>query len=143
VTNPKARAYAQTVVTPEELRRAAGHPLVTVGAHSVTHRNLAALDDADARRELEQPKAELERLLGSEVSLFSFPHGRFDARLVGIARAAGYRRVFTVEPTGAFRDPGEFVTGRVAVEPGDWPIEFWLKVRGAYRWRAGSWRGHV
>ena len=30
----------------------------------------------------------------------------------------------------------EFVVGRVATDPGDWPIEFRLKLMGAYRWIA-------
>src|SRR5207245_1160814 len=66
--------------------------------------------------------------------LFSFPHGSFNAKLVEWCREAGYERVFTILPTLAFSDPREFVTGRVSVEPTDWPLEFRLKLLGAYRW---------
>jgi len=136
VKNPCARAYRQRLLTPDELQMIATHPLVTFGAHSATHPDFLTLDEDRARRELQVPKAELERILGREVAVFSFPHGRCDTGLVDMARAAGYRRVFTISPSWAFRTPGEFVTGRIAVEPADWPAEFWLKVRGAYRWQS-------
>jgi peptidoglycan/xylan/chitin deacetylase (PgdA/CDA1 family) len=131
-----ARSYAQTVLTTDQLRRLGDTPSVTIGAHSITHPDFLQLDDGQACRELEQSKIELEQLLGREVSLFSFPYGRYSARVVEQARAAGYQRVFTISPTWAFETADEFVTGRVAVEPGDWPLELWLKVRGAYRWQA-------
>jgi hypothetical protein len=67
--------------------------------------------------------------------LFSFPHGAHSAALVDQARQVGYRRVFTIEPlpVDANRDP--FTVGRVAADPDDWPVEFRLKIAGAYRWR--------
>jgi len=135
VQDPRARAFAQTVLTPDQLRRLGDNPWVTIGAHSISHPDLLALDEAGARREMEESKFELERVLGREVGLFSFPHGRCSPRLVQLARAVGYRRVFTISPSWAYRTAGEFVTGRVAAGPGDWPIEFRLKIAGAYRWR--------
>jgi hypothetical protein len=33
-----------------------------------------------------------------------------------------------------YRCPGEFVLGRISVEPTDWALEFRLKLLGAYRW---------
>ena len=141
VRNPQASSYRQTVLTPEQLQHVSWNPWVTIGAHAVSHPNFLTLDEGRARLELERSKAELERITGREVRLFSFPHGRCNPRLVEMARAAGYQRVFTISPDWAFTEPGEFVTGRVAVEPGDWPIEFWLKSMGAYRWQAAVTRG--
>ncbi|TIU81348.1 MAG: polysaccharide deacetylase, partial [Mesorhizobium sp.] len=37
----------------DEIRAMAGHPLVTIGAHTVNHRNLKRLPEADARHEVE------------------------------------------------------------------------------------------
>jgi peptidoglycan/xylan/chitin deacetylase (PgdA/CDA1 family) len=130
------RSYLQTVVTTDQLRRLGDTPSVTIGAHSVTHPDFLTLDDGHASRELEQSKIELEQLLGRDVTLFSFPYGRCEAHLVEKAKAVGYQRVFTISPSWAFETADEFVTGRVAVEPSDWRIEFWLKVRGAYRWQS-------
>jgi len=134
VRNPIARAYGERVLTPDQLRRLGENPLVTIGAHSVSHPDFLKLDEAQASRELKDSKVELERILGREICLFSFPHGRSNEGLSELARAAGYRRVFTVSPVLAFHTSGEFVTGRVAADPNDWPIEFRLKIAGAYRW---------
>ena len=49
-------------------------------------------------------------------------------RLVRECREAGYERVFTIAPSLGLREPDEFETGRVAVDPTDWPIEFRLKL---------------
>jgi hypothetical protein len=51
-----------------------------------------------------------------------------------LCREAGYERIFTTLPVFAFAEPGEFVVGRVRVDPTDWPLEFRLKLAGAYRW---------
>lgn len=107
---------------------------VTVGSHTLHHPKLTEMDGDDARRELSESRAWLRRMLNREVGLFSFPYGIHSPRLVQRCRDAGYRRVFTITPALAFSGPNEFVTGRVSVEPTDWPLEFRLKLLGAYRW---------
>ncbi len=73
-------------------------------------------------------------MLGREFTLFAFPYGAFNERLINICKEAGYKRIFTTLPYPAELGPGEFVSGRVTVDPTDWPIEFYLKLSGAYRW---------
>ena len=108
--------------------------LVTVGSHTVTHPDLPCLNEEDARREISESRATLERILNKEIKLFSFPYGAFNTKLVEWCREAGYERVFNILPTLALSDPREFVSGRVSVEPTDWSLEFRLKLLGAYRW---------
>jgi peptidoglycan/xylan/chitin deacetylase (PgdA/CDA1 family) len=108
--------------------------LITIGSHTSTHPLLPAITEEDALRELIESRAELEKMLDREIPLFSFPFGGFNERLIALCRQAGYRRVFTTLPYFAFTDPDEFVVGRVRVDPTDWPLEFRLKVAGAYRW---------
>jgi peptidoglycan/xylan/chitin deacetylase (PgdA/CDA1 family) len=129
-------ARHQRVLSAEQLMRLKDHRLLAIGSHSISHPNFLKLDPAQARRELEQSKAELETLLGRKVGLFSFPHGACDSQTIGLARAAGYDRVFTINPCNAFTGPDSFVLGRVLVDPSDWPLEFRLKILGAYRWLA-------
>ncbi len=108
--------------------------LVTVGSHTLTHPWLPTSTEEDARAEIAESRARLTQLLGSETKLFSFPYGAFNDRLIRMCRDAGYKRVFTSLPDLAFTDAGEFVTGRLKAEPTDWPLEFRLKLLGAYRW---------
>jgi peptidoglycan/xylan/chitin deacetylase (PgdA/CDA1 family) len=108
--------------------------LVTIGSHTMSHPMLPSISRQHARLEIVQSRARLEEMLDRRVSLFSFPFGGFNEQLVDYCREAGYQRVFTTLPTFAFADPEEFVVGRVRVDPTDWPLEFRLKLAGAYRW---------
>jgi peptidoglycan/xylan/chitin deacetylase (PgdA/CDA1 family) len=134
IKNQGAPAKNETVVTAEELRILKTMDLLTIGSHSVNHPNLVELEPARTRVELADSKSELEKILGAEVDLFSFPHGAHNDRIIREAKSAGYRRVFTVSPQCAFSQAREFVTGRVLADPSDWRLEFGLKVLGAYRW---------
>jgi len=124
------------VMSPEELRSLCGDPLVLIGSHTVRHANLLETAAENAVRELAQSKAELESILARPVRLFSYPFGARSPALDRQAQLAGYRRVFTSEPSLAFQAPDEWVTGRISVDPSDWMLEFRLKVLGAYRWSA-------
>jgi peptidoglycan/xylan/chitin deacetylase (PgdA/CDA1 family) len=109
--------------------------LVSIGSHTVSHPFLPSLTEQQAFRELVDSKATLEKILQREITTFSFPFGGFSPALVENARRAGYRRVFTTLPEFAFAtDSDPFLVGRVRVDPTDWPIEFRLKLAGAYRW---------
>ena len=121
----------ERVMTAEELLGAAG-PLVTFGSHTVTHRRLGELPDDEALKELADSKAELERILGTPVEAVAFPHGSYTRRTLELARAAGYKRAYSIEP-GVSRLKGEeFVRPRVWADLDGWRTAHWLKARGAY-----------
>jgi peptidoglycan/xylan/chitin deacetylase (PgdA/CDA1 family) len=109
-------------------------PLIAVGSHCRTHRNLLSLEEGEALREIVESKTELESLLGSGVGSISFPFGAYEDRHVEFAIEAGYEACFGISPE-PFRGDGR-VIGRVRVDPADWPLEFYLKMTGAYRWMA-------
>ncbi len=129
----------ERVMTEDDLRELA-HAGIRIGSHSMTHADLTRLAPALAFGELRDSKAELERITGSEVALFAFPHGFYHAALLAAAREAGYQRVFTLDPQTAFWSPDEFVTGRIEVGPRLALCEFRLMVLGAYRWLSGYYR---
>ena len=106
--------------------------LVRFGAHTLTHPVLTSLDEQAARREIVESRSRLQELVGREISLFSFPYGAFDNRLICLCREAGYERVFTTIPA-PIRGP-EFVVGRTPAAATDSKLEFHLKLAGAYRW---------
>jgi peptidoglycan/xylan/chitin deacetylase (PgdA/CDA1 family) len=142
ITDPSSPSRKETVLSAEELKGLNGTNLLTIGSHSVNHPNFLKSEPAQARAELVESKSTLEQILGSEVVLFSFPHGAHNEPLLQQAKEAGYRRVFTIEPTPAFRRTNEFAVGRTLVDPSDWSPEFRLKLLGAYRWLApvSAWK---
>jgi peptidoglycan/xylan/chitin deacetylase (PgdA/CDA1 family) len=83
-----------------ELREiaAAGH---VVGAHGHTHRMLAALPAAEARKDIRTSKQLLEDLLGEEVAHFSYPYGmrrHFTESLRAFCRDIGFRTIANAIP---------------------------------------------
>lgn len=54
---------------------------VEIGAHSVGHRDLTTLGDADLERELAHCREVLETHSGRPVPHFAYPFGRYDARV--------------------------------------------------------------
>jgi peptidoglycan/xylan/chitin deacetylase (PgdA/CDA1 family) len=144
LTDSQDSAQHEKVMSVDQLK---GLPpdLVLVGSHTMTHPALPALNENDAKRELSESRAKLEKILNKEIRLFSFPYGAVNTNLIEWCRETGYERVFSTLPTLAFSDPREFVTGRVSVEPTDWPLEFKLKVLGAYRWLsvAFAWKRKI
>jgi hypothetical protein len=84
-----------------EVRALAASPLVTIGAHGVTHTPLAVLDEAEQRREIIESRRELEELAGREVAVFSYPFGgkgQYDGTTRRLCREAGFRRAVTTFP---------------------------------------------
>jgi peptidoglycan-N-acetylglucosamine deacetylase len=61
-----------------------------VGGHGVSHCTLQGLSDADLIREVGDCKGRLEEMLGGTVSMFCYPNGRYDSRVLRQVKTAGY-----------------------------------------------------
>ena len=105
-----------------------------VGSHSLDHVRLPELPDDELRRQLVESRARLEHVTGGPVKLLSPPYGACDARVLALAREAGYTRVFTIRPEPAHLGSGRVDCGRCLVSPDDWRLEFRLKALGGYSW---------
>lgn len=128
----------EPIVTAEQLRKLPSDQ-VQVGSHTLTHPKLTELSEEQSRIELAGSRAMLEQVTGSEVKLFSFPYGSVNANSIAWCRDEGYERVFITHPRPELSRSNGFVVGRVKADPNDWPLEFHLKLHGAYRWR-NRWR---
>lgn len=83
----------------EETRELRRSGLIAFGSHSVTHRILTTITDADVEEEL---RRSLKRIVDeglTEVGSvpFCYPNGGFDGRIARMAREAGYRLAVTTE----------------------------------------------
>jgi len=107
---------------------------VQVGSHTMNHPLLSKMTGAALNQELAGSRVKLEQITGRPVTSLSFPYGGFNEEVVAACREAGYTRVFSALPVYAFSERAEFVSGRAGTAPTDWPIEFRLKLAGAYRW---------
>jgi GT2 family glycosyltransferase/peptidoglycan/xylan/chitin deacetylase (PgdA/CDA1 family) len=122
------------IVATAEVLRALTSDLVRLGAHSLTHPHLSRISPQDACREITGCRERMRDIFGTDVRIFAFPYGDHDAASVDLCRKAGYTRVFTNTPSPIDPATDVFVWGRVAVDPSDGPLEFYLKMSGAYFW---------
>lgn len=125
---------SETIMTADQLR-SLPPGLVTVGSHTATHRDLAAISPAEQAEELGESKGQLEAMLERPVTQLSVPYGSYRQETIREATRVGYETILTCAPE-VIRPAHEAVTfGRFKVTPDDWMIEFRLAALGAYRWR--------
>jgi peptidoglycan/xylan/chitin deacetylase (PgdA/CDA1 family) len=82
----------------DEARQLAQHPLVTIGAHTVSHPTLASLDQEQARREMAESRARIETELKRPVAHFAYPYGgqgNATEREFSLAKELGYETAVT------------------------------------------------
>jgi peptidoglycan/xylan/chitin deacetylase (PgdA/CDA1 family) len=97
----------------DELKPFAADPLVTVGAHTITHCNLAAQSEAGAAAELTVSRARIEEALQRAVVHLAYPYGdraAASAREFALARANGYKTAVTTRPGMVFPENAGHLT---------------------------------
>ncbi len=95
-----------------------------IGAHTVSHADLTALDPAQARAEMADSLRELERRLAIEVVSFSYPSGSYTPELALLARDAGFTSAVTTEARDSlerlYELPRRRVLGGETIEGFEW-----------------------
>lgn len=120
---------AKLYLSPEDLKRLAQSPRVTIGSHTMTHPNLLRLSDKEIIRELSESKELLEEITGSPVLHLSYPNGLGDERIADLARKCGYRSACATG-SGTFDDL--FMLPRTNIGHGSY-YEFAVKVSGFWK----------
>jgi peptidoglycan/xylan/chitin deacetylase (PgdA/CDA1 family) len=97
----------------EELKAFAADPLVTIGAHTITHSNLAKQNEETALRELKTSRADIETVIGRKVEHFAYPFGDKGAcgpREFALARTAGFKTAVTTRPGMTYAESANHLT---------------------------------
>ena len=97
----------------DELKPFADEPLVGIGAHTVTHCNVAQQSDEMATQEMALSRARIEEALQRPALHFAYPYGdRLAAgpRDFGLARQAGFKTAVTTRPGMVFAESAEYQT---------------------------------
>jgi peptidoglycan/xylan/chitin deacetylase (PgdA/CDA1 family) len=110
--------------------------LFRIASHTCSHSPLPRLPAESLDAELRDSRSQLEALCPGPVTSLSFPYGEYDNSVLERCASTGYQFVFANVPVWSRFSCGGILRGRVPVEPEDWPIEFWLKLRGGYDWLA-------
>jgi len=97
-------------MTWDELRTFADDPLVTIGAHTISHCNLAKQTQETASHEMTDSRARIENVLQRRVLHFAYPYGdriSAGAREFALARSAGFKTAVTTRPGMIFSESAE------------------------------------
>jgi peptidoglycan/xylan/chitin deacetylase (PgdA/CDA1 family) len=130
----EAHPYANEIVmTEKQLKTLPGY-LITLGSHSVSHINLTQTDVQMAKEEIFESKQTLEQIIKKEVAFFAAPFATINEMFLPLFKEAKYQRVFLNIPTFPSTKTDMYLLGRTSIEPTDWPIEYHLKLKGAYQW---------
>jgi peptidoglycan/xylan/chitin deacetylase (PgdA/CDA1 family) len=97
-----------------------------VGSHTCSHPHLTELEDPVLEDELRRSKAVCEEHLGRACESIAYPYGEHDARVVEMARRAGYRTAGTLPSRMDAGDPLRWP--RVGIYYGDDPRRFQAKI---------------
>jgi peptidoglycan/xylan/chitin deacetylase (PgdA/CDA1 family) len=134
-TTRKNSGYGGKVASWSDLKRLESS-LVRFGSHTASHCHLPDVDQDEARLEIAGSRSMLETALATRVNSISLPHGEYHDWCLKECRKAGYQFAFSNIPVMKRFSRGGFLRGRVPVDPTDWKLEFWLKLRGGYNWLA-------
>ena len=97
----------------DELKPFAGDPLVSIGAHTITHCNLARQTEAIASHEMAISRARIESALQRPVVHLAYPYGdkvAAGAREFALAQAAGFKTAVTTRPGMIFPESADHLT---------------------------------
>ncbi len=97
----------------DELKPFAAEPLVSIGAHTITHCNLAHELSEIASEEIATSRTRIEDALQRPVLHFAYPYGDKAAagkREFALTRAAGFRSAVTTRPGMIFPGSAEYPT---------------------------------
>ena len=94
------------VATEADIAAAVARGAITLGAHSWSHPNLARIDEAKLRHELDAPMPWLRERFGSAaLSWLAYPYGSSSAAVRAAAARAGYEGALAI--SGGWHRPGE------------------------------------
>jgi peptidoglycan/xylan/chitin deacetylase (PgdA/CDA1 family) len=97
----------------DELKPFAAEPLVGIGAHTITHCNLAQQSDEIASQEMATSRAQIESAIQRPALHFAYPYcDRLAAgpREFALAKAAGFKTAVTTRPGMVFPENAEYPT---------------------------------
>lgn len=118
----------------QELKEMQDSGLISIGSHCLGPEPLVNIDSLpQLEKEIFDSKVRLEEGLGEEVSLFSYPEGRFNDKIKDLVIKAGYRLAVATSPGKKFANKDLFALKRLRISSTSNNLfVFWFETSGIY-----------
>lgn len=118
----------------EEIKAMQASGLINIGSHCFGPEPLVNLkDDALVKEEIFASKKILEEKLGSSIEFFSYPEGRFNAKIRQLVIDAGYRLAVSTRPPKGYPSDDLFALKRLRISQNSRNMfVFWFETTGYY-----------
>jgi peptidoglycan/xylan/chitin deacetylase (PgdA/CDA1 family) len=89
---------------------------VDFGAHTLHHFKLTEVSHSEAEYQVVESKYYLEDILGKRIQSFSYPHGKYDDRIIEIVKNVGFKNAVTcnsailLKNSSRFEIPRKYIT---------------------------------
>ncbi|MDO6596414.1 polysaccharide deacetylase family protein [Oceanihabitans sp. 2_MG-2023] len=105
------------LMSPDQIKEIADHPLFTIGSHAETHASLINISVATAKEEILQSKKSLENICQQPIEEFAFPFGYYTEELAKYCLEVGYKKVLLVDYNIKSHAENEALKNRFVMNP--------------------------
>jgi peptidoglycan/xylan/chitin deacetylase (PgdA/CDA1 family) len=121
-------SYLSNFLNEEQIRTMQESKLIEFGSHTLSHVNLATINEDVLEKEIYESKKEVEKLINKECESFAYPYGKFDDKIIKVVKEAGYKNA-TVVKRGLFeKNDDPFTIKRLGILGSESFIDFLLKI---------------
>jgi peptidoglycan/xylan/chitin deacetylase (PgdA/CDA1 family) len=99
-----------------------------IGAHTLSHADLVNIGISEAANEICGSKDFIEDILGYDISMFSYPYGRYNEDIKKIIKRAGFKAARTTEP-GDFSSPSDPYEWHITADASNGSPRLILKIK--------------
>lgn len=110
------------ILSLEQTKELSDHPLVTLGAHTLSHMALSAMSEEDVYKEIQESMVRLKEITGKKIDYFAYPYGttvEAGEREFEIASKCNLKMAFTTQRKNISRKQSQnlFSIPRVGINP--------------------------
>ena len=118
----------------EEIKEMHESGLISMGSHCLGPEPLVNIKNEELlKKEIFESKNILEKKLGREVTMFSYPEGKFNPKIKELVIQAGYQLAVTTSPGKKFADDDVFALKRLRISgTSNNLFVFWFETSGIY-----------
>jgi len=124
-------------LTWSQIREMGRSGVFNFGSHSLSHKNMAGLNNDELTREIRESRKILEEMLGVKINTFAYPfgwHNSFDKKAFDVLEKEGFRCAFTGIYGANTKKTNRYSLRRISISWFDEHSEFQKILRGSYDW---------